>query len=65
MADPNKQRLLKQAEKLMGRKELAAGLRVTEGQLASWVEGFTDMPDRKLLLLSELLEKFANKPGKQ
>lgn len=60
MADKPKQRILKSAEKLLGTKELAAALRVSEGLLEAWIVGAFEMPDRKLLLLAEALEKFAD-----
>ena len=63
-----KRRLLENAEKLLGRKELAAGLKVSEALVEAWIAGVAEMPDRRLLLLAELLEKFAEKqtksPGK-
>lgn len=59
-----KRRLLEGAERLLGRKELAAGLKVTEPLLEAWIVGMIELPDRKLLLLAELLEKFAEKQQK-
>lgn len=64
MADTPKRRILKSAEKLLGRKELAGSLKVTEGLLEAWIEGAAEMPDRKLSLLADVLEKFANEKPK-
>lgn len=59
-----KRRLLENAEKLLGRSELAAGLKVSEALVEAWIAGVAEMPDRRLLLLAELLEKFAEKQTK-
>ncbi len=61
MAETPKRRILKHAEKLIGRKELASRLNVTEGLLEAWIEGAAEMPARKLLLLADVLEKFTEK----
>lgn len=62
---PTKQQnLLAQAAKLLGEKELAEGLKVSETLLDSWIEGRAAMPERHLLALADLLVKLAGKPHK-
>lgn len=65
MAESTKQRLLKEAAKLLGKDELAAQLRVPQQLLDAWIRGLATMPDRKLLQLADLLDKFGRpeKPG--
>lgn len=58
MAGTTKQRLLKQAAKLVGEEELARRLGVPTWLLIAWIEGAATMPDRKLKALAELLEDF-------
>lgn len=58
MAETTKQRLLKEAAKLLGHDELAAQLRVPRELLDAWMRGLATMPDRKLLALADLLDKF-------
>lgn len=56
-----KQRLLARAAQLMGEPQLAAGLKVSEDQLESWIVGRSTMPDRLLLDLATLLVDQAGK----
>jgi hypothetical protein len=65
VAESTKQRLLKEAVKLLGKDELAAQLRVPQQLLDAWVRGLATMPDRKLLQLADLLDRFGRreKPG--
>lgn len=58
-----RQTILERAAKLMGYKELAAGLSVREELLAAWLEGKAQMPDRFLLPLAELMVKLVAKEG--
>jgi hypothetical protein len=55
------QQLLQAAEKLMGRAELAAGLKVAPETLDAWLDGKQVMPDSKLGSLSEALKKYAER----
>ena len=55
-----KQRLLAQAVQLLGQPRLAAGLKVSEELLESWILGRTAMPDRMLLELADLLVRHAS-----
>lgn len=65
MAESTKQRLLKEAARLLGKDELAAQLRVPQQLLDAWMSGLATMPDRKLLQLADLLDRFGRpeKPG--
>ena len=58
VAGTTKQRLLKEAVKLVGSEELASRLGVPTWLLIAWIEGAGTMPDRKLKPLAELLEEF-------
>ena len=56
---PSRQSIVEQAEKLLGRKQLAKGLNVSEGEVQSWSEGKGSLSDTQLLKLSDLLAKYA------
>ena len=51
--------ILEQAEKLLGRKEIAAGLKVREDVVKSWYEGTGTLSNSHLLRLADLLAKYA------
>ena len=51
--------ILVQAEKLLGRKRLAAGLNVREDVVRSWFEGTGTLSNTHLLRLADLLVKYA------
>lgn len=51
--------ILAQAEKLLGRKTLAAGLNVREDVVKSWFEGTGTLSNTHLLRLADLLVKYA------
>jgi hypothetical protein len=51
--------ILEQAEKLLGRKEIAAGLKVREEVVKSWYEGTGTLSNSHLLRLADLLVKYA------
>ena len=59
MTETTKQRLLREAAQLMGQRELAQRLRVSEAQLEGWIVGEARMPDRKLLVLADVLDSWA------
>lgn len=59
--ETTKQRLLREAARLMGRRELAQRLKVTEAALDDWIAGSAEMPDRKLLLLANILDGWAGR----
>jgi DNA-binding transcriptional regulator YiaG len=59
VSETTKQRLLREAAKLMGQPELAQRLKVSESQLEGWIQGETKMPDRKLLVLADVLDSWA------
>lgn len=60
----NEQRLLVQAAHLMGQKELAASLRVSESVLESWMQGSSPITHRHLLNLAEVLVTLASRSAK-
>lgn len=60
-APSKEQQVLAQAAALLGQKELAEGLQVSEALLESWLDGRAAMPHRQLLNLAELLVSFADK----
>lgn len=51
--------ILEQAEKLLGLKELAAGLNVREDVVRSWFKGTGTLSNSHLLRLADLLVKYA------
>jgi hypothetical protein len=51
--------ILEQAEKLLGRKEIASGLKVREDVVKSWCEGTGTLSDSHLLRLADLLARYA------
>jgi hypothetical protein len=55
------QRLLQKAAALMGEEDLAIALKVPRHLLQAWMSGHATMPDRKLMLLIDALDKFAGK----
>lgn len=61
MSETTKQRLLREAAQLMGQRELAQRLRVSEAQLETWIQGQAKMPDRKLLVLADVLDSWATR----
>ena len=54
-----KQQLLQRAATLVGLHDLAMRLKVTEPLLEAWINGDAPMPDRKLLLLANILDNWA------
>ena len=52
------QKLLRTSADLMGMDALAIALKVPRALLEAWMSGHASMPDRKLMLLIEALEKF-------
>lgn len=57
MGKATKQALLRKAADLVGAEKLAARLRVPMTLLDVWLRGLATMPDRKLLLLTDLLDE--------
>lgn len=58
----SRQALLRKAAALLGREELAVGLKVPPTLLETWMNGHGNMPDRKLAVLAELLDRFSKAP---
>lgn len=61
MAESAKARLLRKAADLLGEDDLAARLRVPTTLLDAWMRGLAAMPDSKLLLLADVLDKIAER----
>jgi hypothetical protein len=61
VAESTKRRLLRQAADLLGEDDLAVRLRVPATLLDAWMRGLAAMPDRKLLLLADVLNKIAER----
>ena len=59
--ETTKQRLLREAATLMGRRELAQRLKVSDAELDEWISGTGKMPDRKLLVLADVLDRWAGR----
>jgi phosphoserine phosphatase len=57
VSQTTRQEVLRRAVELIGKKDLATRLGVTQGVLDGWLAGYLLMPDRKFLALTELLEK--------
>ena len=55
MSKATKQRLLQEGVKLLGREAMATHMRVPLNLLDIWLRGLATMPDRKLLLLADLI----------
>jgi hypothetical protein len=53
--------LLRKAADLVGEDKLAARLRVPASLLDVWLRGLATMPDRKFLMLADLLEELADR----
>lgn len=62
VATSSKQALLCQAADLIGRDQLASGLKISAALLDSWLSGRASMPDRQLSALADLLEEISNSP---
>jgi hypothetical protein len=62
VGEPTKQRLLREAAKLIGETELAVRLGIPVTLLRAWTKGHAHMPDRKLGLLADVLDEFS-RPG--
>lgn len=62
LATTTRQELLRRAVNLMGHDELALRLKVPPPLLDAWIRGVSSMPDRKLILLANILDQFSTKP---
>jgi hypothetical protein len=58
LADTIKQEILRKAAHLMGIDELATALKSPRHLVEAWMRGHASMPDRKLLILADVMEKF-------
>jgi hypothetical protein len=59
MPEKEQQRILRQAVNLFGRKAIIEGLKLSDATLDGWLNGISDMPNRQLLALADLLVKLA------
>ena len=57
MAETTKQQMLRQAVDLAGLVQVAEALKASPSLTEAWMQGQASMPDRKLLLLADFLEK--------
>jgi hypothetical protein len=62
MATDARQALLRKAAALIGREELALGLKVPATLLDAWMNGHASMPARKLAALAGLLNRLSEAP---
>ena len=60
MGQLQKYRILLDAAKLIGAKELARRLNVPEKLVAEWIRGDATISDSRLLKLSEVLQRWAH-----
>ena len=60
MADNSKKRLLEYAASRLGRKQLAARLKVSEKMVEQWLEGSADMTHNKALALADLVNELTH-----
>jgi hypothetical protein len=60
MADSFKSRALQKAVRLAGLEEVARRLKATEETVTHWLHGHAAMPDRKFLLLVDLLDELGD-----
>ena len=58
MSEDAKQRLLREGVRLVGMEELAAQLGSPVSLVDAWIRGMASMPDRKFLLLADLIDRF-------
>jgi len=57
----NNRILLRRAADLVGQGELAVRLKVPDSLLEAWINGHAAMPDRKLIALAAILNRFAER----
>lgn len=53
-------RLVERAEKILGRKKIAEGLKVSEELVEAWREGTVRLSHTQLMRLADLLAKYAD-----
>ena len=53
------------AAQRLGNEELAKRLNIPESLLVAWMGGHASMPDRKLLILADLLDKLGDAPDQE
>ncbi len=60
MSKSTKLAMLEQAAERLGRSGLAARLGVPETLVEAWLQGHASMPDRKFLLLADIIDEISN-----
>jgi len=61
VSQAGRQALLRRAIELIGKKDLAIRLGVTQGVVDGWLTGYLLMPDRKFVALANELRKLDQK----
>ena len=61
MADTSRCEMLRRAVDLASLGEVARALKIPPELVQAWMSGHASMPDRKLLLLADFLEKQAGR----
>lgn len=61
MADTSRREMLRRAVDLASLGEVAMALKIPPELVQAWMSGHASMPDRKLLLLADFLEKQAGR----
>jgi hypothetical protein len=57
MPETTKQQLLRRAVDLAGLEDVAVALKAPPDLVTAWISGHASMPDRKLLMLADFLDK--------
>jgi len=60
VADTARREMLRRAVDLTSLREVAAALKIPPELVQAWMSGHASMPDRKLLLLADFLNKQAS-----
>ena len=61
MADTSRREMLRRAVDLASLGEVSMALKIPPELVQAWMSGHASMPDRKLLLLADFLEKQAGR----
>lgn len=64
MPEATKQRLLQRTVEIAGMDKVVAALKSPQSAVEAWMNGQASMPNRKLLLLADLLAQYASHPDK-
>jgi hypothetical protein len=58
MPETTKEQLLRRAVDLVGLEQVALALKAPPDLVSAWMSGHASMPERKLLLLADFLDRF-------